>query len=79
MDLDLQTRKLHFIEEILAISNEAIIEKLESVLEKERKNLNPVLREKLISRALKANEDIKAGRVYSRQEAEAKIKERLGI
>jgi hypothetical protein len=77
--MDLQTRKLHFIEDILAISNEKIIEKLESVLKKEQQELDPVLKEKLTSRALKANEDIRSGRVYSREEAEAKIKERMGI
>lgn len=77
--MDLKTRKLNFIEEVLAISSETLIDKLESVLKKEQKNLDPVLKEKLISRALKANEDIKAGRVNSRQEAEAKIKSRIGI
>lgn len=77
--MDLQTRKLHFIEEILSISNDEIIERLELVLKEEQQRLDPVLKEKLISRALKANEDIKAGRVYSREEAEARIKERMGI
>ena len=77
--MDLQTRKLHFIEDILAISNEKIIEKLESVLKNEQQQLDPVLKEKLTSRALKANEDIKSGRVYSRKEAEAKIKDCMGI
>jgi hypothetical protein len=77
--MDLKTRKLNFIEEILAISSESLIDKLESVLKKAQKNLNPVLQEKLTSRALKANEDIKAGRLYSRQEAESKINGRLGI
>ena len=76
--MDLQTRKLHFIEEILAISSEEIIDKLETVLKKEQE-LNPILKEKLTARALKAEEDIKAGRVYTREEAEAKIKERMGI
>ncbi|MEM8894889.1 MAG: hypothetical protein AAGC88_09945 [Bacteroidota bacterium] len=77
--MDLQTRKLHFIEEILAISNEKVMEKLESVLRTEQKSLDPILKDKLTSRALKSNEDIEAGRVYSREEAEAKIKQRMGI
>jgi hypothetical protein len=77
--MDLQTRKLRFIEDILAISNEKIIEKLELVLKNEQQQLDPVLKKKLTSRALKANEDIDSGRVYSREEAEAKIKERMGI
>lgn len=34
---------------------------------------NPIYKEKLISRALKAEEDIKAGRVYTSKEFKAKI------
>ena len=35
--MDIQTRKLNFIQEILAITNEKVIAKLESILKKERK------------------------------------------
>lgn len=77
--MDLQTRKLHFIEEILAISNEEIIKKLESVLKKEQQELDPALKEKLTSRALKAEQDIKEGRVMNREEMEEKLNARLGI
>lgn len=34
--MDLQTRKLHFIESILSFGNEQIIEKLEALLKKEQ-------------------------------------------
>lgn len=34
--MDLQTRKLHFIEAILSIGNEKVIEKLEALLKKEQ-------------------------------------------
>jgi hypothetical protein len=34
--MDIQTKKLHFIQEILALKNEKIIDKLESILKKER-------------------------------------------
>lgn len=77
--MDIQTRKLNFIQEILALNNEKIIDKLESILKKEQQNLDPVLKEKLTSRALKANENIREGKVYNRKEAEAKLKERIGI
>ena len=45
--MDLQTRKIKFIQEILRIKNENIIEKLEIILHKERKkaiekNLSPM-------------------------------------
>jgi hypothetical protein len=39
--------------------------------------LDPVIKEKLTSRALKAEEDIKAGRVYTREEIEKKLKSKL--
>ncbi|MCK5703679.1 MAG: hypothetical protein KAI29_21125 [Cyclobacteriaceae bacterium] len=77
--MDLQTKKLNFIREILAVSNEKIIDEMESILKKERQNLDPILKKKLTSRALKANENIREGKVYSRKEAEAKLKERIGI
>lgn len=77
--MDIQTRKLNFIQEILAVNNEKIFDKLESILKKEQQNLDPVLKEKLTSRALKANENIREGKVYSRKEAEEKLKERIGI
>ncbi|MEM6830247.1 MAG: hypothetical protein AAF551_07000, partial [Bacteroidota bacterium] len=35
--MDLQTRKLNFIQEVLSLSNEKIIGKLENVLRKEKK------------------------------------------
>lgn len=35
--MDLQTRKLHFIESILSVGSEEIIEKLEALLEKEQR------------------------------------------
>ncbi|MEM6816959.1 MAG: hypothetical protein AAF600_21640 [Bacteroidota bacterium] len=41
----------------------------------QKSSLDPVRKEKLTSRALKAN----AGKVYSREAADAKIKERMDI
>jgi hypothetical protein len=42
-------------------------------------SLDPVLKERLTSRALKAEEDIRAGRVYTREEFEKKLDDRLGL
>ncbi len=36
MIMDIQTRKLNFIQEVLTVSNENLISKLESLLKKER-------------------------------------------
>jgi len=77
--MDLQTRKLQFIEEILSISDDEIIDRLESVLREGHEELNPILKQKLTTSALKANEDIKAGRLFTREEADKILQERMGI
>ncbi|WP_375578299.1 hypothetical protein ABWH96_14830 [Marivirga tractuosa] len=77
--MDIQSRKLQFIQGILTINDEKIIEKLESVLKDEQQKIDPVLKEKLTSRAVKANEDIKSGKVYNREEAEKELRNRMGI
>lgn len=44
-----------------------------------KSSLDPILKEKLTSRALKAEEDIKAGKVSTRKEFEKKMDSRLGL
>ncbi|MEL7004423.1 MAG: hypothetical protein AAFN93_17055 [Bacteroidota bacterium] len=77
--MDIEIRKLQFIREILSINDEQVIDRLEALLKKEQKNLNPMLKEKLTTRALKANKEIEAGEVYSREEVEANLKKSMGI
>lgn len=77
--MNIEARKLHFIENFLAIQDEGIIEKLELLLKDEQHSINPILKEKLTARALKAEKDIEEGRVMSRSELEAKLNARLGI
>jgi hypothetical protein len=38
--MDLQTRKLHFIQEFLRIANDGVVEKFEKMLQKERKKID---------------------------------------
>jgi hypothetical protein len=54
-----------------------VLETIKSLLVKS--SLDPILKEKLTSRAKKAEEDIKAGRVYTREEFEKKLDSRLGL
>jgi hypothetical protein len=54
-----------------------ILEAIKTILVKS--SLDPVLKEKLTSRALKAEEDIRAGRVYTREEFEKKLDNKLGL
>ncbi|WP_026950171.1 hypothetical protein [Algoriphagus mannitolivorans] len=52
-----------------------LLEAIKTLLVKS--SLDPVLKEKLTTRALKAEEDIQAGRVYSRKELEKKLDSKL--
>lgn len=54
-----------------------ILEAIKTLLVKS--SLDPILKEKLTSRALKADEDIKAGRVYTREEFNKKLDSGLGL
>jgi hypothetical protein len=54
-----------------------ILEAIKTLLVKS--SLDPILKEKLTSRALKAEEDILAGRVYTRKEFEKRLDKRLGL
>ena len=54
-----------------------VLEAIKTLLQKA--GLNPKLREKLTSRALKAEQDIAEGRVMDRAELEKKLNARLGI
>lgn len=53
-----------------------LLESIKTLLLKS--SLDPVLKEKLASRALKAEKDIQAGRLYSREELEKILETKLG-
>ena len=66
--MDIQTRKLNFIQEILAVNNEKIIDKLESLLIKERSKedlFNRYTTEDMIARAERSEHDIAKGRTIT--------------
>ncbi len=80
--MDLQSRKLSFIEDFIRLTNEEIIEKLEKLLKQERtkafeQSLKPMTHEELEQRLADAEEDIKNGRVYTTEEAKALTKKRF--
>jgi len=64
----------------ILIENEtdnSILEAIKTLLKKT--HLNPTLKEKLTSRALKSEEDITEGRVMDRTELEQRLNKHLGI
>ena len=58
-------------------TDNSILEAIKTLLKKS--SLDPILKQKLTSRALKAEEDIATGRVMDRKELESKLNSRLGI
>lgn len=68
--MDLQTRKIHFIQEVLRIKNEKIIEKLEKILHQERKKviekeLSPLTVEEFNALIDSAEDDSENDRMYN--------------
>ncbi len=74
-------RALDIKEEIRSLiekeDNLHVLELIKDVLTKYK--INPDLKERLTSRALKSEEDIKFGRVFSKEELEAKLEKVLGL
>lgn len=76
--MDLQTRKLEFIQEFLKIQSEDVISRLEKILKKENKNsangdLKPMTIEEFNLRIDTSMEDSKNGRLIESSELKANI------
>jgi hypothetical protein len=68
--MDLQTRKISFVQEFLTIENEEIISSLESLLKKEKKanknkEFSPMTMEEFQNRIDRSMEDSEDGRLKS--------------
>ena len=72
--VDIKTELRELIEKE---TDNSILEAIKTLLKKS--SLNPALKEKLTSRALKAEKDISAGRVMDRKELESKLNDKLGL
>jgi hypothetical protein len=70
--MDLQTRKLHFIESILSIGNEKVIEKLEALLKKEQQkdDSKRISIEQYNQELEEADAEIDRGEFYTQDEVE---------
>jgi hypothetical protein len=73
-NVDIKTELRELIEKE---TDNSILEAIKTLLKKS--SLNPALKEKLTSRALKAEEDISAGRLMNRKEIESKLNDRMDI
>ncbi len=68
--MDLQTRKIQFIKEVLRVKNENIIEKLEKILHKEKKKViekefSPMTNKEFYSLIDSAEDDSENDRMYN--------------
>lgn len=67
LKVDIQTRKIEFIQDFLKLQSEEVISQFEKLLKKSKKEninskLKPFTEEELNERILKSEEDFKAGR-----------------
>ena len=67
--MDLQTRKIQFIQEFLKISSEEAISKFEALLNRQKGELqNPFTKEEMTDRVRQSESDFKEGRFKSTEE-----------
>jgi hypothetical protein len=76
--MDIQAKKIHFVQEFLRINDEEIIDKLSNLLRVERKNkaekeLNPFTIEEFNEMIDRAESDSATGRLISAQEMKKEI------
>lgn len=79
--MNLQTKKLHFIEEYLRLNDESIIDKLEEFLRKERKKelsekMKPLTKYDLQRKLDRSEKDIVEGNLYVQEAVETYFKKK---
>jgi len=76
--MDLQTRKLHFIQEFLRLANDSIIDKFEKMLQQERKkivekDMSPMTLAQYEQRIDNAIDDFKNNRITTAKKLKKEI------
>ena len=79
IEMDIQTRKIEFIQEFLKVQNEELIYRLENILKKENEyskdeNFEPFTVEEFNERIDKTIEDSKSGRLTKSSDLQEKMK-----
>ncbi|NJN28036.1 MAG: hypothetical protein HC819_19725 [Cyclobacteriaceae bacterium] len=72
--MDLASRKYHLMERVMLLS-EKELDKMETLLNKEI--LDPEVENAMTQRALQSEKDIKEGKVYTIEEADARLNQKL--
>jgi hypothetical protein len=79
MIIDIQTRKLRFMEEYIRLTDEAIIDKLSQLLREEKQKnmqamLKPMTQEALMEKLERSETDIRESRLHTQEEVENRFK-----
>ncbi len=79
--MNIQTKKLHFLEEYLRLNDENIIDKLEDTLRKERKKelaekMKPMTKYDLQRKLDRSEKDITEGKLYLQEAVETYFKKK---
>ena len=81
--MSLQADRAWVQQEVGKVTNPRLIEAFKALLlyreENVERSKEDILQEKLISRALRANEDLKNGRTYTKEEVIARTNKHLGL
>ncbi len=77
--MDIQTRKINFVQEFLRLRNTKLIEKLEKILREEKAkdyeaNLKPMSKDKFNKMIDESVEDVKKGNVVDARELKESVK-----
>lgn len=72
--MDLASRKYHLIERVMLL-NEKELDKMEALLDKEI--LDPEIEKAMTQRVLQSEKDIKEGKVYTIEEADSRLNQKL--
>ncbi len=75
--MNVQASKLELMQLVLDTHDEIVLFQLKEVFEKENER-EVTIRKEMVESAGSANEDIKAGRVYTTEEAEKLLEKRFG-
>ena len=70
--MDIQTRKIQFVQEFLKLESEQIISKLEAILKDEESITKVFSQEEFEQRIRQSEDDFKSGRFKSSEELKAK-------
>ncbi len=72
--MDLASRKYHLIERVMLL-NEKELDKMEALLDKEI--VDPEIEKAMTQRVLQSEKDIKEGKVYTIEEADSRLNQKL--